>query len=215
MTEMLRVLIVDDHSAIRAGVRSVLESAGDMTVVGEAATADAVLPLVERRRPNVITMDINLGNGDSGMVAIRDVLAAHPDIGIMIFTAFGERQMLTEGLDSGARGFLVKDASPDEIVRAVRAIAAGGAYVDPSLSAELVRGRGSERLVGLSDREREILGLLARGFSNAELADRLYVSEATVKTHVSAVLRKLGVRDRLQAVIAAYEGGLIRPGDPA
>jgi len=209
MTEMLRVLIVDDHSAIRAGVRSVLESAGDMTVVGEAATADAVLPLVERRRPNVITMDINLGNGDSGMVAIRDVLAAHPDIGIMIFTAFGERQMLTEGLDSGARGFLVKDASPDEIVRAVRAIAAGGAYVDPSLSAELVRGRGSERLVGLSDREREILGLLAEGVPSGDIAKRLFLSTETVRTHVRNAMRKLDADTRTQAVAMAIRERLI------
>ncbi len=209
MTEMLRVLIVDDHSAIRAGVRSVLESAGDMTVVGEAATADAVLPLVERRRPNVITMDINLGNGDSGMDAIRDVLAAHPDIGIMIFTAFGERQMLTEGLDSGARGFLVKDASPDEIVRAVRAIAAGGAYVDPSLSAELVRGRGSERLVGLSDREREILGLLAEGVPSGDIAKRLFLSTETVRTHVRNAMRKLDADTRTQAVAMAIRERLI------
>jgi DNA-binding NarL/FixJ family response regulator len=209
MTEMLRVLIVDDHSAIRAGVRSVLESAGDMTVVGEAATADAVLPLVERRRPNVITMDINLGNGDSGMDAIREVLAVHPDIGIMIFTAFGERQMLTEGLDSGARGFLVKDASPDEIVRAVRAIAAGGAYVDPSLSAELVRGRGSERLVGLSDREREILGLLAEGVPSADIAKRLFLSTETVRTHVRNAMRKLDADTRTQAVAMAIRERLI------
>jgi DNA-binding NarL/FixJ family response regulator len=209
MTEMLRVLIVDDHSAIRAGVRSVLESAGDMTVVGEAASADAVLPLVERRRPNVITMDINLGNGDSGMDAIRDVLAVHPDIGIMIFTAFGERQMLTEGLDSGARGFLVKDASPDEIVRAVRAIAAGGAYVDPSLSAELVRGRGSERLVGLSDREREILGLLAEGVPSGDIAKRLFLSTETVRTHVRNAMRKLDADTRTQAVAMAIRERLI------
>jgi len=209
MTEMLRVLIVDDHSAIRAGVRSVLESAGDMTVVGEAASADAVLPLVERRRPNVITMDINLGNGDSGMDAIRDVLAVHPDIGIMIFTAFGERQMLTEGLDSGARGFLVKDASPDEIVRAVRAIAAGGAYVDPSLSAELVRGRGSERLVGLSDREREILGLLAEGVPSSDIAKRLFLSTETVRTHVRNAMRKLDADTRTQAVAMAIRERLI------
>jgi DNA-binding NarL/FixJ family response regulator len=209
MTEMLRVLIVDDHSAIRAGVRSVLESAGDMTVVGEAATADAVLPLVERRRPNVITMDINLGNGDSGMDAIRNVLAVHPDIGIMIFTAFGERQMLTEGLDSGARGFLVKDASPDEIVRAVRAIAAGGAYVDPSLSAELVRGRGSERLVGLSDREREILGLLAEGVPSGDIAKRLFLSTETVRTHVRNAMRKLDADTRTQAVAMAIRERLI------
>lgn len=209
MTDMLRVLIVDDHSAIRAGVRSVLESAGDMTVVGEAASADAVLPLVERRRPNVITMDINLGNGDSGMDAIRDVLAVHPDIGIMIFTAFGERQMLTEGLDSGARGFLVKDASPDEIVRAVRAIAAGGAYVDPSLSAELVRGRGSERLVGLSDREREILGLLAEGVPSGDIAKRLFLSTETVRTHVRNAMRKLDADTRTQAVAMAIRERLI------
>jgi DNA-binding NarL/FixJ family response regulator len=209
MTEMLRVLIVDDHSAIRAGVRSVLESAGDMTVVGEAASADAVLPLVERRRPNVITMDINLGNGDSGMDAIRDVLAVHPDIGIMIFTAFGERQMLTEGLDSGARGFLVKDASPDEIVRAVRAIAAGGAYVDPSLSAELVRGRGSERLVGLSDREREILGLLAEGVPSGDIAKRLFLSTETIRTHVRNAMRKLDADTRTQAVAMAIRERLI------
>jgi DNA-binding NarL/FixJ family response regulator len=209
MTEMLRVLIVDDHSAIRAGVRSVLESAGDMTVVGEAASADAVLPLVERRRPNVITMDINLGNGDSGMDAIRDVLAVYPDIGIMIFTAFGERQMLTEGLDSGARGFLVKDASPDEIVRAVRAIAAGGAYVDPSLSAELVRGRGSERLVGLSDREREILGLLAEGVPSGDIAKRLFLSTETVRTHVRNAMRKLDADTRTQAVAMAIRERLI------
>ena len=109
MTEMLRVLIVDDHAAIRAGVRSVLESAGDMNVVGEAATAEAVLGMVQRRRPQVITMDINLGTGASGIDTIHEVLAEQPDVGVLIFTAFGERQLLTESLDSGARGFLVKE----------------------------------------------------------------------------------------------------------
>lgn len=209
MTDMLRVLIVDDHAAIRAGVRSVLESAGDMNVVGEAATAEAVLGLVQRRRPQVITMDINLGNGPSGIDTIHEVLAEQPDVGVLIFTAFGERQLLTEGLDSGARGFLVKDAAPDEIVRAVRAIAAGGAYVDPSLSAELVRGRGSERLAGLSDREREILGLLAEGVPSGDIAKRLFLSTETVRTHVRNAMRKLDADTRTQAVALAIRERLI------
>src|SRR5438132_1403798 len=109
MTDGIRVLVVDDHSAIRAGLRSVLENAGDMTVVGEAASADAALALAQKRRPDVITMDINLGHGASGIDAIREVLDEQPAVGVMIFTAFGERQLLAEGLDSGARGFLVKE----------------------------------------------------------------------------------------------------------
>jgi DNA-binding NarL/FixJ family response regulator len=209
MSERLRVLVVDDHAAIRAGLRSVLESAGDMTVVGEAATADAALALAQKRRPNVITMDINLGNGSSGIEAIRDVLADQPGLGVMIFTAFGERQLLAEGLDSGARGFLVKDAAPDEIIRAVRAVAAGGAYVDPSLSADLVRGRGSERLAGLSDREREILGLLAEGVPSGDIAKRLFLSSETVRTHVRNAMKKLDADTRTHAVAMAIRERLI------
>jgi len=209
MSEGLRVLVVDDHAAIRAGLRSVLESAGDMTVVGEAATADAALSLAQKRRPDVITMDINLGNGSSGIDAIRGVLADQPGVGVMIFTAFGERQLLAEGLDSGARGFLVKDAGPDEIIRAVRAVAAGGAYVDPSLSADLVRGRGSERLAGLSDREREILGLLAEGVPSGDIAKRLFLSTETVRTHVRNAMKKLDADTRTQAVAMAIRERLI------
>lgn len=202
-------LIVDDHVATRTGIKAILNGERGIKVVGEAGTADAAVSLAARRRPDVIVMDLKLGAGMAGFDATRRVLAANPSIGVLLFTAYGERHLLAEGLDSGARGFVVKSAQPDEVVRAVRILARGGAYVDPSLSSELVRGPSMGQLAGLSDREREILGLLAEGVANKDIAARLFLSPETVRTHVRNAMRKLDADTRTQAVALAIREQLI------
>lgn len=206
-TETINCLVVDDHVAIRAGIKAILDSEPGIKVVGEASTAEAAVALAARRRPDVILMDIQLGTSMAGFDATREVLAANASIGVVLFTAFGEPHLLAHGLECGARGFVIKNATPDEVVRAVRVVAGGGGYVDPSLSAELVRGPG--QLAGLSDREREILTLLAEGIANKDIAARLFLSPETVRTHVRNAMRKLDADTRTQAVALAIRERLI------
>lgn len=165
--------------------------------------------MAARRRPDVIVMDVQMGDGINGFEATRQLLAADADAAVVLFTAFGERGMLAQGLDCGARGYLVKDAGPDQVIRAVRAVAAGGAYVDPSLSGELVSAQSVRQLTGLSGRECEILSLLAEGLTNAEIAARLFLSPETVRTHVRNAMRKLDADTRTQAVALAIRDKLI------
>jgi DNA-binding NarL/FixJ family response regulator len=208
-TERINCLVVDDHVATRAGIKAILESERGIKVVGEAGTAEAAVALAARRRPDVILMDLRLGTSMAGFDATREVLAADDSIGVVLFTAFGERHLLAHGLECGARGFVIKNATPDEVVRAVRIVAAGGAYVDPSLSGELLRGPGAGQLAGLSDREREILSLLADGVANKDIAAKLFLSPETVRTHVRNAMRKLDADTRTQAVALAIRERLI------
>jgi DNA-binding NarL/FixJ family response regulator len=215
---MIRVLIVDDQPLARAGFKAVLESTGAMSVIGEAESGERAIELARRHRPDVVLMDVRMPGMD-GIEATRRM----PEQKILILTTFGLDDYIIEALRAGASGFLLKDAPVEELVRAVRNVAAGDAQLSPAVTRRLLQqvarrlpaavSRDLGALGELTEREREVLRLLAVGMSNAEMAAALVVSEPTVKSHVSSVLQKLGLRDRVQAVIYAYESGLIAPGD--
>jgi DNA-binding NarL/FixJ family response regulator len=217
----ITVLLVDDEPLVRAGLRAVLEAQGDITVVGEAADGAAVVPLVRQLRPDVVAMDVRMPLLD-GIEATRAVLKAFaPPPRILVITTFENDEYVYEALRAGADGFLLKRARPAEIVHAVRLAAEGDSLLFPAavraLAAEHGRrygnpaARSALEQAGLTGREAAVLRLMARGMSNAEIAADLVVGAETVKTHVSAVLAKLGSRDRTQAVIAAYESGFVTP----
>ncbi|GGT91544.1 response regulator [Streptomyces violascens] len=212
------VLLVDDEPLVRAGLRAVLEAQPDIEVVGEAADGAAVIPLVRQLRPDVVAMDVRMPLLD-GIEATRAVLRTVEDPPkILVVTTFENDEYVYEALRAGADGFLLKRARPAEIVNAVRLVAEGDSLLFPAavraLAAEYGNGAARTALAeaGLTDREAAVLRLMARGLSNAEIAAKLIVGSETVKTHVSAVLAKLGARDRTQAVIAAYESGFVAPG---
>ena len=224
---VIRVVVVDDQAVIRMGLRMMLEHETDITIVGEAGDAGRALDVVAASRPDVVLMDVRMPEVD-GIEATRRILAGGAATlpAVLVLTTFDDDEYVFGALQAGAAGFLLKDAGPDVLVRAVRTVAAGNALVDPSVTRRLVErwvalevtsastDRRAPVAVGtLSAREREILVGLARGRSNRELADELIVSEATVKTHVSNLLTKLGVRSRVQAVVLAYEAGVVRPGE--
>jgi DNA-binding NarL/FixJ family response regulator len=198
----VRCLVVDDHAAVREGVKMILTRDREISVIGESGSGDGAVEMADKRRPDVIVMDVRM-DGMDGFEATRKIIAAHPDIAVILYTAHGERGLLAEGLDCGARGYVLKDAPPDDIVRAVKRVAEGGAYVDPTLASELVAPKATERLPALSGREREILGLLANGYSNPEIAQRLFISPETVRTHVRNAMTKLEADTRTQAVALA------------
>ncbi len=198
----VRCLVVDDHAAVREGVKMILTRDREISVIGESGSGDGAVEMADKRRPDVIVMDVRM-DGMDGFEATRKILAAHPEIAVILYTAHGERGLLAEGLDAGARGYVLKDAPPDDIVRAVKRVAEGGAYVDPTLASELVAPKATERLPALSGREREILGLLANGYSNPEIAQRLFISPETVRTHVRNAMTKLEADTRTQAVALA------------
>ncbi len=215
----IRILIVDDQPLMRAGFRSVLEATGQMEVVGEASSGEEALEQARRRDPDVVLMDVRMPGMD-GIEATRRM----PRQKVLILTTFGLDEYIIEALRAGASGFLLKDAPVEELVGAVRAVAAGDAQLSPAVTKRLLDqvarrlpapvNRDADALAQLTEREREVLRLLAVGMSNAEIGEALVVSEPTVKTHVSNVLAKLGLRDRVQAVIYAYETGLVTPADP-
>ncbi len=219
--DKLRLLIADDQPLMRAGFRAVLEATGEMEVVAEAADGNQAILAAREFRPDVILMDIRMPELD-GIEAIRRL----PGQRVLVLTTFGLDEYIVEALRAGASGFITKDVPAEELVRAVRIVAAGEALLTPAITRQLL-DRVARRLPAplsqvptalseLTDREREVLELLARGMSNAEVAEALVVGEATVKTHVSNVLAKLGLRDRVQAVVMAYEIGLVQPsgGEP-
>ncbi|QNP74003.1 response regulator transcription factor [Streptomyces roseirectus] len=211
------VLLVDDEPLVRAGLRTVLEAQPDITVVGEAADGAAVVPLVRRLRPDVVAMDVRMPLLD-GIAATRALLKA-VDVPpkVVVVTTFENDEYVYEALRAGADGFLLKRARPAEIVQAVRLVAEGESLLFPAslrkLAASYGGGDAGDRLESarLTEREGEVLRLMARGLSNAEIAGVLVVGAETVKSHVSAVLAKVGARDRTQAVIAAYESGFVAP----
>ncbi|MER6068283.1 response regulator transcription factor [Streptomyces sp. NPDC001817] len=215
----ITVLLVDDEPLVRAGLRAVLEAQPDITVVGEAADGAAVIPLVRQLRPDVVAMDVRMPLMD-GIEATRAVLrTVDTPPRILVVTTFEEDEYVYEALRAGADGFLLKRARPAEIVHAVRLVAEGESLLFPASVRQLAARYGGPRgqraplaEAGLTEREAEVLRLMARGLSNAEIAARLVVGTETVKSHVSAVLAKLGARDRTQAVIAAYESGFVEPG---
>jgi DNA-binding NarL/FixJ family response regulator len=216
------ILLVDDEPLVRAGLRAVLEAQPDLEVVGEAADGAAVIPLVRQLRPDVVAMDVRMPLMD-GIEATRAVLRTVPEPPkILVVTTFENDEYVYEALRAGADGFLLKRARPAEIVHAVRLVAEGESLLFPAsvrrLAAEYGDGRGNRAArevlerARLTEREAEVLRLMARGLSNAEIAAQLVVGAETVKSHVSAVLAKLGARDRTQAVITAYESGFVGTG---
>ena len=224
---MIRIVVVDDQAVIRTGLRTMLEPEADLTVVGEASGAIEAVELVDAAHPDVVLMDVRMPEVD-GIEATRRILArggpAAP--AVLVLTTFDDDEYVFGALQAGAAGFLLKDAGPDVLVAAIRTVASGDALVDPSVTRRLVErwvaleersapaaGPVPPTIGSLSAREREILVGLARGRTNRELAGELIVSEATVKTHVSNLLTKLGVRSRVQAVVLAYEAGVVRPGE--
>ncbi len=218
----LRVVVADDQAMVRAGFRSLLNEEPDIEVVGEAADGEQAIAAVRRFRPDVALMDIRMPNVD-GLEATRRIAADGLATRILILTTFDLDEYVYEGLRAGASGFLLKDASPEQLIAAIHVVAEGEAVLAPTVTRRVVEAfaripAADDALRGaldtLTTREREVLRLLARGRSNAEVARELVVSEATAKTHVRHVLSKLDLRDRVQAVVFAYESGLVRAGDP-
>jgi len=223
----IRVLVVDDQELVRAGFCVILDSAEGITVVGEAGDGEAAVERASAVHPDVVLMDVRMPGMD-GLEATRMITAAAAERGsgpsVVMLTTFDLDDYVYEALRSGASGFLLKDSPRGDLVAAVRAAAAGDALLAPSVTRRLIEAfarRPPEttpspaRLAALTARERDVLLLIARGRSNAEIAAALFLSEATVKTHVGNLLAKLGLRDRVQAVILAYETGMVVPGDPA
>jgi DNA-binding NarL/FixJ family response regulator len=217
---VIRVLLADDQALVRAGFASLLGDEPDIEVVGEAADGAEAVELARTLKPDVVLMDIRMP-GTDGLVATK--IIAHAErldtVRVVVLTTFELNEYIFEAIRVGASGFLVKDTEPAELLRAVRVVAAGDALLSPSVTRQLIAqfaARGEPRAVPaldlLTGREREVTALVAAGLSNTEIAERLYVSTATVKTHVNRAMTKLGARDRAQLVVFAYESGLARPG---
>jgi DNA-binding NarL/FixJ family response regulator len=219
---MTTVLLVDDQQLVRTGFRLILDFEPDMDVVGEAADGRECLELVVRLRPDVVLMDVRMPVLD-GLETTRRLREAGSTSRVLILTTFDADEYVYDAMRAGASGFLLKDAPREQLVTGVRVVAGGESLLAPAITRRLIERFVSqpapssgmpEAISALTDRERDVLGLLARGLANAEIASRLFLGEATVKTHVARILAKLGVRDRMQAVILAYETGFIRPGEP-
>jgi DNA-binding NarL/FixJ family response regulator len=215
----IRIMLVDDQELVRAGFRMVLDAQPDMSVIGEAGDGRAALELLRATSADVAVMDVRMPKLD-GIEATRQICGAGERPRVLMLTTFDLDEYAYAALKAGASGFLLKDVPPEELLYAIRAVHSGDAVVAPSTTRRLIDrfaplfpaedGPGPPALVGLTGREREVLAHVAQGLSNAEIAKRLFVSEATVKTHVGRVLAKLGLRDRVQAVVFAYETGLVK-----
>lgn len=218
----VRVLLVDDQQLVRTGFRMILQDEPDIAVVGEARDGREAIEAVGRLQPDVVVMDIRMPVMDGVEATRRLVREGGSPCRVLILTTFDADEYVIEALRAGASGFVLKDVQPEEFAAAIRTIAAGDALLAPSVTRQLLDrfrdrlptppGERHERLRDLTDRELEVLKLVARGLSNREIADRLVLAEPTVKTHVSHALLKLDLRDRAQAVVLAYETGLVRPG---
>jgi DNA-binding NarL/FixJ family response regulator len=220
----ISVLLADDQPLLRRGFRMIIEAEGDLTVTGEAGDGGEAVDCARRNPPDVVLMDIRMPNTD-GIEATRRIIAANPAVRVLVLTTFDLDEYAFGALRVGASGFLLKDVRPAELITAIRTVAAGNAVVSPRVTRRLLEeyaqvmpapaGRQAERypqLSALTEREGEVLEAVARGLSNAEIAAKLFVSETTVKSHVGRILAKLGLRDRIQIVVLAYEAGLVRPG---
>jgi DNA-binding NarL/FixJ family response regulator len=216
---VIRVLIADDQALLRGGFRMILESQPDLEVVGEAGDGNEAIALAREHGPDVVLMDIRMPELD-GLEATRRLLAEEGAPRVLMLTTFDENEYVYEAMKAGASGFLLKELKPEQLAEAIRVAAAGDALLAPSITRRLIEefvsrpppGAGPPAaLSDLTERELEVLKLIARGLSNAEIAAELFLSEATVKTHVTHVLTKLGLRDRVQAVVLAYESGLVTP----
>ena len=218
----IRVLVADDQALVRAGFVALLDAQDGITVVAEADTGIAALAAAREQRPHVVLMDIRMPKMD-GLAATRAIAAdpALAEVRIVVLTTFELDEYVFEAMRTGASGFLVKHTEPAELVRAVRVVADGEALLSPSVTRRLVSefaartkqsGGPSPALAELTSREREVMALVAEGLTNAEIGERLFMSPATARTHVSRILTKLGARDRTQLVVIAYESGLVRPG---
>jgi DNA-binding NarL/FixJ family response regulator len=214
----VRVLIADDDDLMRAGLKAVLSSDSSIEVVGEASDGRAAIEQVLALEPDVVLMDVRMPGMD-GIAATREIVAAAPEAKIVILTTFEEDDYIFGGLRAGAAGFLLKRTPPEDLIEAIHTVAGGDALLSPSVTSRVIAQmgrepaasvRGLERLEALTPREREVLELIGRGLSNGEIAAELTVEESTVKTHVKRILLKLQLRDRVQAVILAYESGLVR-----
>jgi DNA-binding NarL/FixJ family response regulator len=223
MSVAIRVVIVDDQAMVRAGFTSLLSAEPDIEVVGDAADGEAAVELVCRLEPDVTLMDIRMPRLD-GISATQRLVEARVETKVLVLTTFDLDEYVFDALRAGASGFLLKDATAEELAAAVRVVSAGESLLAPGVTRRVIdafvrrapappRAPVDQRLSSLTPRELEVLGLVARGFSNLDIAERLFVSEGTTKTHVSNVLAKLGVRDRVQAVVFAYEVGVVVPGE--
>jgi DNA-binding NarL/FixJ family response regulator len=216
----VRVLVVDDEDLMRAGLRAVLSSDESVEVVGEAGDGREAVERARALRPDVVLMDVRMPGGD-GIAATRELAAAAPEVRVLILTTFEQDDYIFGALSAGASGFMLKRTRPEELIAAVHTIAAGDSLLSPSVTRRVIDRMAvdgapparlaRERLTELTVRERDVLGSMARGLSNGEISAALVIEESTVKTHVKHILTKLGLRDRVQAVIFAYESGLVRP----
>jgi DNA-binding NarL/FixJ family response regulator len=216
---VIRVVLADDQRLVRTGLRMILAAVEDIEVVGEAADGHEAIAVCAERRPDVVLMDVRMPGLD-GIDATREVVAADDPPRVVVLTTFDLDDIVYDALRAGASGFLLKDAPEDRLVTAIRVVAEGGSLFAPSVTRRLIEEFARTRedravpasLTILTDRETEVLRAVARGLSNVEIGAELYVSENTVKTHVARILMKLGLRDRVQAVVLAYESGLVGPG---
>jgi DNA-binding NarL/FixJ family response regulator len=219
----VKVLLVDDDDLMRAGLKAVLSSDARVRVVGEAGSGRAAVEQVRRLRPDLVLMDVRMPDLD-GIAATREVLAASQDVKVVILTTFEQDDYIFGALNAGASGFLLKRSGPEELLAAIHTVAAGDSLLSPSVTRTVIDRMarqptpeiGPSRLLdSLTPREREVLVHLARGLSNSEIAAELVIEESTVKTHVKRILMKLRLRDRIQAVVFAYESGIVQPGPKA
>ncbi|WP_410641315.1 response regulator [Amycolatopsis sp. lyj-346] len=214
-----RILLCDDQQLVRVGLRMIVESQDDLSVVGEAGNGEEAVALAQELRPDLVLMDVRMPVLD-GVAATARICGELPDVRVLVITTFDLDEYAYAALRGGASGFLVKDAPADEMLVAIRGVLRGDSMVSPSVTRRLLdRYLADERdpvdvakLEALTEREKDVLGLIARGLSNSEIAAKLYIGETTVKTHVGRVLGKLRLRDRVHAVVFAYESGLVRPG---
>ncbi|GAA1465974.1 response regulator transcription factor [Nocardiopsis exhalans] len=220
---MIRVLLADDEAMIRAGVRAIVQSDPEIEVVAEAADGREAVELVLSHRPDVALLDIRMPRMD-GLAATAELRKAAPDTKVIILTTFGEDSYVSQALGDGASGFLLKAGDPRELISGVHAVADGGAYLSPQVARQVIAQFGggraakqaaaAERVADLTERERDVLVLVGAGLSNADIAERLFLVEGTVKSYVSTILSRLGMKNRVQAAILAYEAGLVEGADP-
>ena len=208
---MIRLLVADDHAVVRTGLQHLVATFDDVELVGSAADGEEAVRLCEHAQPDVVLMDIEMPVLD-GVEATRRIAAAHPDVAVVVLTSFSDREQILRALDAGAVGYLLKDAEPEELVKAVRAAARGESPLDPRAGRALLQARSAgSPLDALSEREREVLAMVARGLPNKLIARELAISEKTVKAHLTSVFRTIGVTDRTQAALWAERNGLGPP----